>query len=453
MFELIHNHPQADRVLLLDDTKILRVQNVTELALKDMIGMDAVLAEAGSPEEAVAILSQVRKSGDKRLSLMPVLVTSHTERVESISDLFDEVFNSLYPSMVVSKIKQINNYLNECDFSLSQIDNERAITMMLSQYLYSRKADLLPKLSRLSNVGYAYPLLVNLMSFNEGIRMLDFLDQLFKQGYLDAKTKEKVHACESCHSGYLNYRECCPSCGSADLKTSDLIHHFVCAHVAPEDDFKKEDKLECPKCDKTLRHIGIDYDKPSAMYSCNSCKHDFQTPHVKALCVDCSTDNSLSQLISREVKEYKLTSKGELLAKKGFESLDEEKQEVKSNAVSSNIYELFKRQEIFRAEGSNDSVHEAIFMIKPDLISELSKERQELIKKEILVIIGHYLSKLDLVTAPNTREYKVLFVQKQPDVVSEVSNVILNNISRLLSDGLSPLEDSVSLTLNELNHA
>ena len=40
--------------------------------------------------------------------------------------------------------------------------------------------------------------------------------------------------------------------------------------------------LICPKCHKKLRHIGVDYDRPAVVYTCNDCENSFTSPITKA---------------------------------------------------------------------------------------------------------------------------------------------------------------------------
>ena len=110
----------------------------------------------------------------------------------------------------------------------------------------------------------------------------------------------------------MSYREVCPKCSSSNTTPDDIIHHFPCGYVGPMKDYKNQidDKLDCPKCNKRLRHIGVDYDKPSVIYECNHCAHKFQDYYVNAKCLSCESDKSVDQLRSMEIRSYRLTKKG-----------------------------------------------------------------------------------------------------------------------------------------------
>lgn len=452
MFELIQHQPSTDRIIEIDGIKLLQVAKVSDFSAKDLLSLDGVLVQPESNDSAVQVLNKVRRSTFKQSALIPVLISASAQGLQKVSFLFDDIFNSLNPTVAIERVKNIKSKLQEISTEAIQLDSNRANTLLLTQYLYSRSIELTPQLSRISNVGYAYPLMINLFGFQEGTKSIDFLSRLKTDGLLDSKSVDKVHLCNSCNGGYLNYRECCPSCGTSDLTISDLIHHFVCAHVAPEQDFKKENHLECPKCDKELRHIGIDYDKPSAMYSCNKCHHEFQSPQIKAVCIDCSTENALNHLIDRNVDSYVLTAKGEQLATEGYQSFEEPQAQQTGNTVSKEVYDLFKKQEIIRSQSGDQEVFEATLALSTELIFQLSTERQEVIQKEITSIMGKYLSNLDLICSPNPREYQLLLIQKDTEHVKELTDVIFNNISRLVNDGISSQQDLLSMNIKPLHH-
>ena len=128
-----------------------------------------------------------------------------------------------------------------------------------------------------------------------------------------------------------------------------MIHHFRCAYIGPESDFRKNDFLQCPKCNHKLKHIGIDYDKPSEIHTCKNCNHKSQETKMKAKCIDCRKENELDQLSTYSIFNYTPTEKGRQLAKQEFTSKN---LIVKSHSTSSNFiipfsaYNLLRKHEI-----------------------------------------------------------------------------------------------------------
>ena len=68
--------------------------------------------------------------------------------------------------------------------------------------------------------------------------------------------------------------------------------------------------LICPKCHKRLRHIGVDYDRPAVIYSCNDCENSFTTPITKATCCYCENTFPVNALVPRDVEDYEITEEG-----------------------------------------------------------------------------------------------------------------------------------------------
>lgn len=135
--------------------------------------------------------------------------------------------------------------------------------------------------------------------------------QMLKLGYI-RRTRfiNKIHVCPSCHRSYLLFLECCPKCGSSNLKEEPVIHHFRCANVSPESAYQWDGELRCPKCKQMLRHIGVDYDKPSSVFTCKECGNSFMYPKMSVLCTTCKKISTTDELNSIDVEEYEFTPEG-----------------------------------------------------------------------------------------------------------------------------------------------
>lgn len=138
-----------------------------------------------------------------------------------------------------------------------------------------------------------------------------FHKQLLKLGYI-RRTRfiHKIHVCPSCHRSRLLFFECCPKCGSSNLKEEPVIHHFRCANVSPESSYAWDGELRCPKCKHFLRHIGVDYDKPSSVYTCGECGDSFMYPNMSVLCTAGKQTYSTDELMPVDVEEYEFTPEG-----------------------------------------------------------------------------------------------------------------------------------------------
>lgn len=138
-----------------------------------------------------------------------------------------------------------------------------------------------------------------------------FHKQMLELGYIRRKRFiEKIHLCPHCNRSHLLFLETCPKCGSSDIKQEDVIHHFRCANVAPESAYEWDGELKCPKCKRKLLHIGVDYDKPSAVFTCNQCGENFMYATMRVHCATCRRDSTPDRLTPLDVEEYEFTPDG-----------------------------------------------------------------------------------------------------------------------------------------------
>ena len=191
------------------------------------------------------------------------------------------------------------------------------------RYLLSRDQKTLGhRLMEKSSLGYINPIFEHYhsMSLFHLAEMFTFKDSMVECGALHkSHYLIKEHLCPKCNHSHLLYTECCPNCGSSNLKIQNIIHHFSCANVAPESAYNVGGMLICPKCHKKLRHIGVDYDRPAVIYSCNDCENSFTTPLTKATCCYCQSTYPVNALVPRDVVDYEITEEGiRMLTKTGL---------------------------------------------------------------------------------------------------------------------------------------
>jgi hypothetical protein len=106
-------------------------------------------------------------------------------------------------------------------------------------------------------------------------------------------------------------RDGCVACGSVNIDEVTLLHHFSCAHQAPENTFTAADgAYVCPKCRKELRHFGLDYDKPGVVCVCNSCGHEASESQVHGRCLACGNGFAAAASPRMELDDYVLTEAG-----------------------------------------------------------------------------------------------------------------------------------------------
>lgn len=138
-----------------------------------------------------------------------------------------------------------------------------------------------------------------------------FHNQLIKHGYIRrTRFLDRVHVCPHCHRSHLLFFESCPKCHSSNLRQEPIIHHFRCANVSPQSSYEWDGELKCPKCNRMLHHIGVDYDKPSTVYTCSECEHSFMYPDMRVTCTSSRKQLTTDELIPVNIEEYEFTPEG-----------------------------------------------------------------------------------------------------------------------------------------------
>ncbi|HZW58054.1 MAG TPA: hypothetical protein VFF30_17315 [Nitrososphaerales archaeon] len=146
-------------------------------------------------------------------------------------------------------------------------EDERTLA---SLFVFNKVREVSPKLDDLSPDGYIYDQLRNLEW--DTPRETQALNALTLRNYLVASPKEKTLKCKACGSMRLQVRSQCPECGSLGAERHKVLEHFPCGMIDREENFRGEKgDLICPKCNKALELIGLDYRSLGSMFVCQSC--------------------------------------------------------------------------------------------------------------------------------------------------------------------------------------
>ena len=98
----------------------------------------------------------------------------------------------------------------------------------------------------------------------------DTMRQWTVRGVLTQRPIDRVKTCPQC-TGLATFRDGCPQCGSAFTRTTQLIHHFPCAHVAPVSEYET-DGLVCPKCRSRNLVVGANFEYLDGPRHCTECR-------------------------------------------------------------------------------------------------------------------------------------------------------------------------------------
>ncbi|WP_299551216.1 hypothetical protein [Seonamhaeicola sp.] len=426
---------------------LLIVAHTNELKNEQLEYLSGFIIDTDNTKFAQDIIFQIRNNDNPEIALLPIFISSvhklpkhleiHTDGPISM-DLIDS-----YPQRIAAILKRVNKLQVPKGMMHQEFLNYKVLA-----YCYTRNKVLSPIASRYSLIGYIFPLVSLLFKEHEAIPLLKTLEDLTQQKLLSFSLQDYIHLCKSCSGNYVNFRECCPKCDSIDIKAHDMVHHFVCAHVAPEKDFKVEDGLECPKCDKQLRHIGIDYDKPSTIYSCNTCNHEFQNSGMKALCIDCSTEHELDELLEKSVGNYSLTQKGENNVLGLMKSKRKPRESIGNLSIP--VFKILLNQEIQRVKASQCHSHFVSISIINKQLQLLNTEVKNELAKEINHIIQSYLKEADILVSKNYDCHYLLLPETKEDQLERIEH-IQYNLNKLLSDNLQQSTNEVAIQYERIS--
>jgi hypothetical protein len=138
------------------------------------------------------------------------------------------------------------------------------------------------------------------------------LSSMEQFGVLTKTLANRAYACKQCSSIKLLIREGCPSCHSDLVLEQPLVHHFDCSYQSIEQHFLRttDGILQCPKCKETLKHLGVDHDKPGTGYYCQACEHVCSDPSIQADCLNCQNQFKPTEEHLVNLYHYHLSNHG-----------------------------------------------------------------------------------------------------------------------------------------------
>lgn len=307
------------------------------------------------------------------------------------------------------------------------------------QYIHSRDLDSYsPIPSRNSKLGYIYPMLTENLDFNQEEKAFEILEIAEKESLLTSTFIDSFYACNECFNSQLFFRETCPACQSADVFEEEMIHHFPCAYVGPVSDFKTPGDfrdLICPKCDRELKHIGVDYDKPSTILTCNRCDHIFQDPVVKAKCNNCNTDPAVENLIKMELRSYQITNLGRDAAL-GNVIIDIDEMDDMMEVIDKTSFQRVLSKEIERMR--HIRIESSIAYITLDNITELygqiGTQKSHGLMKELLELVQSEVRRTDEVVFQNMVTIWLLFPEMDRERAVQALRRIMQRVKLLVDD-------------------
>ncbi len=278
---------------------------------------DAVYINMSNSHLVKAILKRINPVTCNETSYLPFFVSKRMKGKLGLHDyVIDDFIDNPTTAEVATKIEDILRNIKERGIIPEDefINTSNDIFLRIYRYKVSRNDFIMkPELVEKSATGYSYPLLE--LFHNLGYYHLrehfSFEQLSYEKGvFRPLRFVNKIHLCPKCQHSHLLYYETCPKCGSSELHIEQMIHHFACANISAESTYNSGGQLVCPKCHERLRHIGVDYDRPASLYSCDNCNNSFISPVTKASCTYCETETNVKELIPHDIYEFEITPEG-----------------------------------------------------------------------------------------------------------------------------------------------
>ena len=310
----IRTNPRGRKILTVKG--VVPIDTVNDIKAEDF---DAIFVEDAnlSHNELAYILQHLSPFRSQKCMLKPrFLHTTLRPRALRLEPLIDGYAQSLEDKNMCEEIEEIYSHLNMIDtYDTADVKNNSYMFFLkLCKFAISR-GEMTFTIS--TEPAYAmghtalYLAKQNNMHKNSKDDFIHFNHLLVELGYAKKKDFiERIHVCPHCRNSYLFYMECCPKCQSSHLKEEPVLHHFRCANISPESSYAYDGELRCPKCHQFLRHIGVDYDRPSNVYTCQECNHTFLHTQMKVFCSSCKKMHRPSELLAQDLYSYEFTSEG-----------------------------------------------------------------------------------------------------------------------------------------------
>ncbi|MEK0319535.1 MAG: response regulator [Nitrosopumilus sp.] len=128
-------------------------------------------------------------------------------------------------------------------------------------------------------------MIAQLMKVTEDV-VQNHLKELESTGKIVQLDEKKEISCNQCDSVKIVQTFSCPTCKKNNFYMAKLIEHFSCGNFSEEK--KYVDNL-CPKCNKEIKAVGVDYRIIAGRYICNSCDDIFTELFTTFLCLKCES--------------------------------------------------------------------------------------------------------------------------------------------------------------------
>jgi hypothetical protein len=298
-----------------------RVQILDECTAPTRIPLLTRVLILGDGAKGTAALRTIRARPENVLTPVLIVEDSAGRRTQHDRSFADQVWDpaSGLAGLVaaVTALDEVAARVEQLGPMAPSITHKEVREVLLLRYLATRETETLePRRCPTAIKGYDIPLASLILGVRSG-EEFPVLDQMTALDLFRRHFHDRIHTCPHCGHFAINFREVCPSCRSVHLNVVDTIHHYRCGHVAPEADFHQREELVCRKCNRRLRHVGVDYDRPNQVFVCADCETQSPEPEVECLSLQCGRLFSPESARKLDVYSYEITGQGAAVAERG----------------------------------------------------------------------------------------------------------------------------------------
>lgn len=417
------------------------IETNSTFKFEQLIAYDAFIVEGNDENYVRFFLKSVRSHRNPEFYLKPVFLLNPREsRDPIISRMADGTIFSL------DQLNDLTIVVKEIFLKTTQLDPnvpasfEGKMMKKVFDYLFTRnRSSLEPLMDSRSSVGYTWPELSVNFESQEEHKALQLLEWASKEELFTAEFKDRAYLCGTCSNGFMLYREVCQGCSSPNISVFDNIHHFPCAYVGPAKDFpsNEDGSMTCPKCSKKLRHIGIDYDKPSSISHCNSCDADFQDVYVKAKCLCCSSDVEVQYLNAQNINAYHFTNKSTLVD--AVKILTSQQMEIKG-ALKFDSFKMMMHYQIERVKNNPqlNTYHVCLNIKNADQLNTIIGNTGSMnVMTDAVAMIHEYIRSADFISVENKYAVHICINDMDESKIKEIVSSMVETITSMVKDNLS----------------
>ena len=407
---------------------------------------DLMLLDIMMPEmDGYEVASQFRK--DPKISLIPIIMLtakkSTDDKIKSLKMGIEDYITKPYnPDELIARIEAVLRRMKkERPGGIALSSDDRKRIDFLKKMINDKVDKLAPEYNMASLSGYGYPYAAEFFGTTDGSE-LNHLSFMVDRGCFIKKFFDKILVCPYCNHHDISVREVSPSNNSADISMVEIIHHFRCGYVGAEQEFKRDVRYICPKCEMELRQIGVDYDKPGQTYVCNETGEKFTEPKVYCQCRNCQKFFDVDSAVRQDIFSYTLTDRGKEAAGAGrFVELNLEQALIDQEM---NLYNLryFRKRLADEMERSKDFKRPfSLSLISISGFDRLIKDRGATevgnILKEIARILKENMKAVDISARYEKNAFITLLLETDKKTSEKLAKLIKEKIDALRKKDLN----------------